>query len=400
MNKETYLAKRQTLLNEARACIDNGDMQGYQDKKAEIEALDQQFDEAAQAQAALAALEGRQHNPKAAQNLMNLGGTGEQTADDPLNTEDYRRAFMNYVAKGAPIPYNLTNQNQVTKSTDAGALIPTIVVEKIIEKAKSVGNILALITKTNFAGGVKVPVSQARPVATWVAEGAGSDTQKYTNGDVVFAYYKLRCAVAMTFEVANLSLDIFEAHFVQTVSDAMVEALEQAVVSGTGSGQPKGILKETPDEGQALEVAADGKLDYALLCQAEGALPEAYENGAVWLMSKKTFMEFEGMVDANGQPIARTNYTLSGKPERFLLGRPVVVNSYMPDYKGTVSGDTIFAAIFRMKDYALNYASQMTLKQYEDNQTDDTVLKAILLADGKVLDKSSLVTLTKKQAGG
>lgn len=396
MNKETYLAKRQTLLNEARACIDNGDMQGYQDKKAEIEALDQQFDEAAQAQAALAALEGRQHNPQAAQNLMNLGGTGEQTVDDPLNTEDYRRAFMNYVAKGVP----LTNQNQVTKSTDAGALIPTIVVEKIIEKAKSVGNILALITKTNFAGGVKVPVSQARPVATWVAEGAGSDTQKYTNGDVVFAYYKLRCAVAMTFEVANLSLDIFEAHFVQTVSDAMVEALEQAVVSGTGSGQPKGILKETPDEGQALEVAADGKLDYALLCQAEGALPEAYENGAVWLMSKKTFMEFEGMVDANGQPIARTNYTLSGKPERFLLGRPVVVNSYMPDYKGTVSGDTIFAAIFRMKDYALNYASQMTLKQYEDNQTDDTVLKAILLADGKVLDKSSLVTLTKKQAGG
>lgn len=396
MNKETYLAKRQTLLNEARACIDNGDMQGYQGKKAEIEALDQQFDEAAQAQAALAALEGRQHNPQAAQNLMNLGGTGEQTVDDPLNTEDYRRAFMNYVAKGVP----LTNQNQVTKSTDAGALIPTIVVEKIIEKAKSVGNILALITKTNFAGGVKVPVSQARPVATWVAEGAGSDTQKYTNGDVVFAYYKLRCAVAMTFEVANLSLDIFEAHFVQTVSDAMVEALEQAVVSGTGSGQPKGILKETPDEGQALEVAADGKLDYALLCQAEGALPEAYENGAVWLMSKKTFMEFEGMVDANGQPIARTNYTLSGKPERFLLGRPVVVNSYMPDYKGTVSGDTIFAAIFRMKDYALNYASQMTLKQYEDNQTDDTVLKAILLADGKVLDKSSLVTLTKKQAGG
>lgn len=400
MNKETYLAKRQTLLNEARACIDNGDMQGYQDKKAEIEALDQQFDEAAQAQAALAALEGRQHNPQAAQSLLNLGGTGEQTPDDPLNTEDYRRAFMNYVAKGAPIPYNLTNQNQVTKSTDAGALIPTIVVEKIIEKAKSVGNILALITKTNFAGGVKVPVSQARPVATWVAEGAGSETQKYANGDVVFAYYKLRCAVAMTFEVANLSLDIFEAHFVQTVSDAMVEALEQAVVSGTGSGQPKGILKETPDEGQALEVAADGKLDYALLCQAEGALPEAYENGAVWLMSKKTFMEFEGMVDANGQPIARTNYTLSGKPERFLLGRPVVVNSYMPDYKGTVSGDMIFAAIFRMKDYALNYASQMTLKQYEDNQTDDTVLKAILLADGKVLDKSSLVTLTKKQAGG
>ena len=84
----------------------------------------------------LKALEGRQQNPQAVQNLMNLGGavvttgqmqpgTGEQTTDDPLNSVEYRRAFMNYVAKGTAIPMNLTGQNQVTKSTDAGALIPT-----------------------------------------------------------------------------------------------------------------------------------------------------------------------------------------------------------------------------------------------------------------------------------
>lgn len=415
MNRDTYLAKRETLLNEARALIEQSDLNGYKAKKDEIEALDRQFDEEAQAQAALKALEGRQQNPQAVQNLMNLGGavvttgqmqpgTGEQTTDDPLNSVEYRRAFMNYafmnyVAKGTAIPMNLTGQNQVTKSTDAGALIPTIVVEKIIEKAKSLGTILSLVTKTNFPGGVKIPVSQARPTATWVAEGAGSDKQKLSIGDVVFAYYKLRCAVAMTFEVANLSLDIFEAHFIQVVSEAMVEALEQAIINGSGSGQPKGILKETPNEGQALEVAADGKLDYALLCEAEGALPDAYEPDSVWLMSKKTFMQFVGMVDADGQPIARVNYGLGGKPERYLLGRPVAINSYMPDYKPTVEADTIFAAIFRMKDYDLNYAAQMVIKTYEDNDTDDTVTKAILLADGKVLDKSSLVTLTKKQAG-
>mgnify|MGYP005756534911 FL=1 len=410
MNRDTYLAKRETLLNEARALIEQSDLNGYKAKKDEIEALDRQFDEEAQAQAALNALENRQQNPQAVQNLMNLGGsvvttgqmqpgTGEQTPDDPLNSVEYRRAFMNYVAKGTAIPHNLTNQNQVTKSTDAGALIPTIVVEKIIEKAKSLGTILSLVTKTNFPGGVKIPVSQARPTATWVAEGEGSDKQKLSIQDVVFAYYKLRCAVAMTFEVANLSLDIFEAHFIQVVSEAMVEALEQAIINGSGSGQPKGILKETPDEGQAIEVAADGKLDYALLCEAEGALPEAYEADSVWLMSKKTFMQFEGMVDNNGQPIARTNYGLGGKPERYLLGRLVAINSYMPDYKPTVEADTIFAAIFRMKDYDLNYAAQMVIKTYEDNDTDDTVTKAILLADGKVLDKSSLVTLTKKQAG-
>ncbi|OUP49647.1 phage major capsid protein, partial [Butyricicoccus pullicaecorum] len=258
----------------------------------------------------------------------------------------------------------------------------------------------SLVTKTNFPGGVKIPVSQARPTATWVAEGAGSDKQKLSIQDVVFAYYKLRCAVAMTFEVANLSLDIFEAHFIQVVSEAMVEALEQAIINGSGSGQPKGILNETPDEGQAIEVAADGKLDYALLCEAEGALPEAYEADAVWLMSKKTFMQFVGMVDADGQPIARTNYGLGGSLGTYVLhGRTVIINDYIPDYAETVESDTIFAAIFRMKDYDLNLAAQMTLKTYEDNDTDDVVTKVIQLADGKVLNKSSLVTLTKKQAG-
>lgn len=410
MNRDTYLAKRETLLNEARALIEQSDLTGYKTKKDEIEALDRQFDEEAQAQAALNALENRQQNPQAVQNLMNLGGSvgmagqmqpgaGEQIKPNPLNNVEYRRAFMNHVVQGVAIPQNLINQNETTKSTDAGVLIPTILVEQIIQKAKTMGNILELVTKTNFPGGKKIPKSQTRPTATWVAEGAGSDNQKLPMGDVVFAYYKLRCAVAMTFEMDSLALDIFESYFVQVVSEAMVEALEQAILFGTGSGQPEGILKQTPDEGQALEVAADGKLSYSLLCEAEGALPAAYEADSVWLMSKKTFMQYVGMVDENGQPIARTNYGLGGKPERYLHGRMVVINSYMPDYKPTVEADTIFAAIFRMKDYDLNYAKTMTFKKYEDNETDDTVLKAILLADGKVLDKSSLVTLTKKQAG-
>ena len=33
----------------------------------------------------------------------------------------------------------------------------------------------------------------------------------------------------------------------------------------------------------------------------------------------------------------------------------------------------------------------MGLKKYEDNETDDQVLKSILLADGKVIDNNGLV---------
>ena len=38
----------------------------------------------------------------------------------------------------------------------------------------------------------------------------------------------------------------------------------------------------------------------------------------------------------------------------------------------------------------------ITIKQYEDNETEDKVTKAVALVDGKVTDINSLVTLTKK----
>ena len=115
-------------------------------------------------------------------------------------------------------------------------------------------------------------------------------------------------------------------------------------------------------------------------------------------MTKKTFMEFAGMTDSAGQPIARVNYGIGGRPERTLLGRTVVLNDYMDSYSDSPSSNTIVAFLFNPKDYILNTNLNMTIKRYEDNDTDDQITKAIMLVDGKVVDKNSLVTVTKKSA--
>ena len=115
-------------------------------------------------------------------------------------------------------------------------------------------------------------------------------------------------------------------------------------------------------------------------------------------MTKKTFMSFVGMVDTNGQPIARVNYGINGQADRSLLGRRVVLNDYMDSYAETVEADKIVAFLFNPSDYVLNTNLNMTIKRYEDNDTDDLVTKALMLADGKVVDKNSLVTITKKNA--
>jgi HK97 family phage major capsid protein len=321
-------------------------------------------------------------------------GAEQRTAANKYETMEYRKAFMEHVTRGTAIPKEY-RQDAVSTTTDVGAVIPTNVLNQIITKLESVGSILAKVTRTAYKGGVTIPKSTVKPVATWTAQGKGSDKQKQdTSGTVTFAYHKLRCAVAVSLEVDTMAITAFENLLINNIVEAMTKALEQAIISGTGTGQPKGITAETADAGQTVETS---KPAYADLITAEGNLPVAYEKGAEWCMSKKTYMSYYGLLDSNGQPIGRINYGLAGKPEYTLLGRPVNVCDYLPSF-ANAEKDTVVGFLFNFKDYVLNTNYAMGVKKYEDNDTDDMVTKGIMLADGKVVDTGSYVPLKKVQA--
>ena len=332
--------------------------------------------------------------PTVLRNFKGAGGEGGNEPQDKYGSMAYRKAFMQYVCRGVAIPAEY-RADAVSTTTDVGATIPTTVLNQIVEKLESTGMILALVTRTAYKGGVSIPVSTVKPTATWVNEGAGSDKQKKNiakDGMITFAYHKLRCAVAVSLEVDTMAISAFETLLINNIVEAMTKALEQSIIDGDGAGKPKGILAETPAAGQEVESAAPA---YADLIAAEAALPQAYENGAVWCMSKKTFMQYYGLTDTNGQPIGRVNYGIAGKPERTLLGRPVVCCDYVTSFAASIEAGTKFAFLFNFKDYVLNTNSAMGVKKYEDNNTDDMVTKGIMLVDGKVVDKNSLVVIKK-----
>lgn len=318
----------------------------------------------------------------------------ESRKSEDDNEMEYRKAFMEFVLKGTPIPAELRDGDENTLTTDIGSAIPTILVNKIVEKLESNGMILPLVTKTAFKAGIKIPTSSVKPVATWVSEGEGSVRQKKTTGYIDFTYYKLRCEISMSMEVGTMAISAFEAAFVRQVSEAMVKAVEAKIIStADGTTGMKGILAETPATGQALTAKT---LTYKLLTEAEAALPEAYEGGAVWCMTKKTFMSFVGMTDAEGQPIARINYGLGGKPERTLLGRTVITcGNYLDSFSTTLDTGKIFAFIFNFEDYAVNTIYDMGIQRKQDWDTEDLLTKAVMAVDGKAIDKNSLVTIAK-----
>lgn len=394
--KMNRLQEIEARLAEIREMLEDEEKRGdasFKDLEKEVRELKEEKEELEKRQRLMDELEDIDSGKQEARTVETFNANPVEKREKGTDSLEYRQAFMNYVLRGEKIPAEL-RQDQVTYTSDVGSVIPETVLNRIVEKLEATGMILPLVTRTAIKGGVSVPTSSVKPVATWVAEGAGSDKQKKTTGSIQFAYHKLRCAVAVSLEVETMALAVFESTLINNVVEAMTKALEQAIISGDGNGKPKGILAETPADGQALDVA---EISYQTLIDAEAALPLEYEANAVWTMTKKTFMAFQGITDQNGQPIARVNFGIGGKPERTLLGRPVVLCNYVDSFATAAEGSP-FAFLFNYSDYILNTNYQMGVKKYEDNETDDMVTKAIMIVDGKVVDKNSLVVLNKATA--
>lgn len=396
MKKNEYLDLRNGLIDEAENLINEGKIEEGQAKMAEISDLDNRFEAEAKELANLNVLKDNAKINEGVKEIMDLGKLNNEIENgDFYNTLNYRKAFMNYVVNGVKTP-DLYNVDANTLTSDVQPVIPTIIQAKIIEKLESYGNILGAVTKTSYKGGLSIPVSNIKPVAVFVGEGEGSDKQKKTVTSITFGAYKLRVAVSTSLEVSVEALPFFETTLINNIAEALIRALEKAIVSGSGSGQPKGILKETPVVN--IEITASGKPKIENLENALASIDDAYETeGLHWIMSKVTFYKYAGLKDSAGQPIgAVSNDYINKKPVRTLLGIPVLISSEVASYADTVLEDTVVGALFNMKDYVLNTNLQVTVKRYEDNDTDDQVLKAYTLVDGKVIDANSLVTITKK----
>lgn len=401
MKKSDYLAQRAKLRSEAQSLIDSGDVTKANAKIKDIKLLDEKFENAATAQANLEALNG-----VAPKGMVNFGegaktGTNEAKTDVYASVE-YRQAFMDFIIRGKAIPAKFQNTNETTTSDPsvAGAIVPTTLYEKIFFKLESKSGLYARVFKTNYPTALVIPVSSVRPTAEWVDEDKGSDRQKFTIDKVQFSGYKLECRTAFSLFMSVVALDKFEAQFIEVITDAMVKAINTSIAIGSGVGAPKGILTELVDSSKTVEIAAAEGITYDTMVETESKVDPAYDGtDTVYLMTKQTFMRYYGITDEVGQPIARVNAGIDGKPKYNILGRDVeTLDGIMDNYADSVAEDTTVAAIFNLKDYVFNEVMGLAITRFIDQDTDQTVIKAVMLADGKVVDKTSLVKVVKKSS--
>ncbi|WP_059049057.1 phage major capsid protein [Paenibacillus senegalimassiliensis] len=322
--------------------------------------------------------------------------------EDPYSTLEYRKAFMAYVRTGEiREPLKLEKRaDATTTTTDAAAVIPTTILNEVIRKMTNYGIVYNRTRKINIPGGVQVPISSLIPVAKWITETQVSDRQKLEMNDKVsFSYYGLECRISQTLLTSVTTLDLFEQTVTELIYEAIIKAMDEAVISGSGSGAPLGVTNDTRVPATQVVTLNDTEiLDYhTWKKKVFSAMPLAYKAGANFFMASGTFETYiDGMVDNAGQPIGRVNYGITnGIQERF-AGKEViqVEDDIIKPYDLANDGDVI-AVYCNLRNYAINSNLQLMMVRYTDHDKNEIVDKAILIADGKLLDPNGVVIVKK-----
>jgi len=334
-------------------------------------------------------------------NLRGAAGQGDIGVEDPRATVAYRSAFMNYVKKGGSVPAEL-RADATTTTTDVSALIPTTIMNRVVEELESYGNVFQKITRSNVQGGARIPISSLKPEASWVAEGALSEKKKLSASTYIsFGYYKLQVRIATSLEASATTLDQFEKLIARAITRAIVKAVEASVFNGSGTGQPTGLLNDTRIvAGQKFNFLATDATFAGWMSKFISKIKNAYSTlpGNAIYVNKATWdIYMAGMVDAQGQPVARVNMGIAGKQDRTFLGYPVEIVDYLPSFDAAASGDVVLV-FGDLSEWVLNSNLQLSYRKYFDEDTDEWIEKSTLIADGKVADAAGFVFLKKATA--
>lgn len=334
-----------------------------------------------------------------------------KSTEDKFGTMEYRMAFKKYVQTGEAISHELRagGDTGTTVTTDIGMIIPTTVMNEFIKDVSEVyGQIYSKVRKLNVKGGVEFPISKLSANFKWITETTVSNKQKA--GDikdkVSFSYHIGEIRVAESLLAQVVSLDVFESEIVRIMVEAYVKAMDTAIISGTGSGQPLGITKDTrvtSNTGNIIEFEADEIGDWTAWRKKLFAKVPLSKRGSGEFLFPASTVESNllTMKDANGRPLFKeaTEGRIGNLAGTF-FGREVtlVEPDIIKDYDTASTGD-IIGIFWTPNDYAINTQLQFGMKRYFDEDTNEWINKALTILDGKILDVNGCYLLKKKVTG-
>lgn len=263
--------------------------------------------------------------------------SGYNAKADSETITEHKRAFINYVRRGVEADLLDLEQKALSVGSDAdgGYLVTPQVSEEMTRKIFESSPMRQLASVTTISSdSLEIIEDNDEAGAAWSASesAAASDSTTPQIGKITIDAYELVAQPKATQKLIDDSSVDIEAWLTQKLVEVFSRKENTAFISGTGTGQPKGILSYTAgtgagqieqvNSGTSATVTADGliKLYYAL--------KDEYARNATFIMNRASAQSVRLLKDTTNQYIWNPGLA-AGTPDT-LMGVPVMLASDMP----------------------------------------------------------------------
>ncbi|PCF78067.1 phage capsid protein [Staphylococcus intermedius] len=381
----------ETRAGEIRGTIENDPEADVTKLNIEIEGLNQakeNIKEKEQEQ-----VENRSYNPITGQQFKQ---NNEIQNNNVFGTEEYRSAFFKKMLgqelsdveqrsfnHAMDIQKSEHRADEFTSSSNASAVIPEQTLNEVIRRARTQGGLLANVRSFNMPTKIRIPISTPQERAEWHTEGAKVEADKVVTTAVSFEANEIIKIFSISVKAKTMSISAFESYLVEELTNCVVEAIEYALINGTGNNQGQGILTGIAwNDENSLELT--GK--YTDFTKALGMLKRGYAQNAKFAMSNATlYNTVYGVQDGNKRPI----FVQDAQRENvgYIFGKPVIIDDNIED-------GTILLGDFNYIGYNLPQGIMLESSRESSFRSGLIDYRAMAVADTRVLVDDAFVKLT------
>lgn len=295
-----------------------------------------------------------------------------------------------------PGPVNFRTLSKLTAPAGANT-VPTTFYERVIAHLIETAAILqagATVMQTGGGESIQVPKTTAHSTAAIVTEGAAIAASDPTFGQITLGAYKYGLLIQVSRELISDTGADLEGYLSMQAGRALGNAFGAHAITGTGSGQPRGIVLDattgvTGGTGVVGAPSADNLIDlyYSVIA------PYRNSPQAAWLVKDSTVGALRKIKDSTGQYIWSPGIT--GNQTDTLLGKQVITDPGVAatglSAKSVIFGD--------LSQYFVRMVNGVRFERSDDYafNTDLVTFRALLRADGALVDLTGAV---KSYVGG
>lgn len=324
--------------------------------------------------------------------LENFKPVSDSTGDNAEQRAlDETRAFEKFLRSNGREPMEVRNDVNWTTAAN-GAVLPTTIANKIIDKVNEISPIFSLATHYNVGGTLEIPYYDESTSSVTVGYSTEFSELEASAGQfksISLGNFLVGALSKISRSLINNSNFPIADYVVNKIAEKFALWIDKELINGTAS-KIAGLSGVT----QKVITAASTVITADELMELQDTVPDVFQPNCVWIMSKAARSAIRKLKDGDGNYLlnkdatSKWGYTLFGKPVYISDAVDGIEADKVPVYYGDFSGLAV--------KISEGFSLQLLLEKYATQHAIGAV--AYMELDSKVENAQKLAKLVMKSA--